>query len=80
MKTIWILRCLCIIISKQIGQSDEIEKISRNIQISKVKHEEMENLDKLVTSNKIESVITKLTTKFHDHYDSLVDSIKYLGI
>lgn len=56
------------------------KKYLETYKFPRLKHEEMENLDKLVTSNKIESVITKLTTKFHDHYDSLVDSIKYLEI
>ena len=39
----------------------------------------MENLDRQVTSNKIESVIAKLTTKVQYHGDSLVNSIKHLN-
>lgn len=59
---------------------EEIEKYLETYKFPRLKHEEMENLDKLDTSNKIESVITKLTTKLNDHYDSTVNSIKHLEI
>ena len=59
---------------------EAIEKYLETYKFPRLKYEEMENLDKLDTSNKIESVITKLTTKVHDHYDSLVNSIKHLEI
>ena len=57
---------------------EEMDKFLERYDFPKLNQEELENINRLITSNEIETVIKNLPTKVQDQMTSQVNSTKHL--
>ena len=68
------------IVCQQIGYLDEMNKFLETQNLPRLNHEELENLNRPITSNEIESLIKNfLTREALDLVATLVNSTKHLN-
>lgn len=73
-------RLLWTITGQQIDSLEEMDKLLEVYNVQKLNHEEIVNLNKLITTKENKSVIKNILTEGWDHMASLVNSIKHLKI
>ena len=61
-----------------MDQLEEMDKLLETYNLPRLNQEEMDNMNRSIISNEIETVIKNLPTKVQDQMASQVNSIKHL--
>ena len=61
-----------------MDKHEEMDKFLERYDFPRLNQEELENINKPITSNEIETIIKTLPTKVHDQMASQANSMKHL--
>ena len=66
------------LLANKLDNLEEMDKFLETYNLLRLNHEELENLNRQITRNEVESVIKKFQTKVQNHTASQVNSTKHL--